>query len=387
MDKETNVEELIKRLPTGYEQASTDTKALLRKREIKSPVDLIRLVLIYLTGGYSQLEMSVIARQLGIAKISDTAFLKRFAKCKDWLSWIVSQIVPTPIIEYTSLSKFSQYQIVALDASDVTEKGRSGRTFRLHYAIDLLKMCSISYKITSQKIGETLLNFDIKKNWLILADRIYGTLTGIESCLKAEANFVLRLKYNAFKLYDEHGAEIRILDKLKYVTCDTATGIDVFVKLPTLGLTKLRLCATKIPNDKLDEVMRRNKRRYSKKQLLTSSGAMIMSGYVVVITSLPSSILAEDIVSLYRYRWQVEIYFKRLKSILDFGNVPLHREDSIHTWLTGKLLISLLIEQMISGVSFSPGDGERSEYMAGDSDYFQDAPLKPVAFEQAFDDI
>ena len=70
---------LIKRLPKGYVQACFETKALERVREIKTPLDLIRLVLIYLTGGHSQLEMSVIAKQLGIADIADIAFLK-------WLS-------------------------------------------------------------------------------------------------------------------------------------------------------------------------------------------------------------------------------------------------------------------------------------------------------------
>ena len=381
MKQKTNIEELIKRLPAGYEQSCIETKALERKREIKTPVDLIRLVLIYLTGGYSQLEMSVLARTLGIANISDVAFLKRFAKCKDWLSWMLSRIVPTPIIEYTCLSKFEQYQLVALDASDVTEKGRSGRSFRLHYAIDLQKMCSVAYKITSQKVGETLSNLDIKKNWLILADRAYGSLVGIESCLKAGANFVLRCKYNAFNLYDEHGKVIQLLDKLKDVTSETAISIDVFVKLPNLGLTKLRVCATKIPDDKLSKVAKRAKRNDSKRQRTTSSEALEMSKYVVIITALPSDILAEDIVSLYRYRWQVEIYFKRLKSILDFGNVPLHREDSIYTWLNGKLLISLLIEQMISEVSFSPYGNNSTQHLERDSNHCQTTTLQSFTFE------
>ena len=373
--QQRNVEELIKRLPSGYEQACVETKAIERKREIKNPVDLIKLVLIYLVGGYSQLEMSVLSERLGIAKISDTAFLKRFAKCRDWLTWIVSQMVPSSLIEYPPLLAFAEYQIVALDASDVTEKGRSGRRFRLHYAIDLLRFCSLSYKITSHKIGETLSNFVLKENWLILADRAYGTLTGLESCINSGANFVLRLKYNAFKLYDKHGVEIELLDALRAMTCDTTADIEVFVKLPIRGLTKMRICAAKIPNDKLDKVMKRNKRRDSKKQTKTSDNALTMSNYLVVITALPDNIPAEDIISLYRYRWQVEIYFKRLKSILDFGNVPLHREDSIHTWLNGKLLISLLIEQMISEVSFSPFDSEAQKYMERDSDHFQDATL------------
>jgi len=37
-----------------------------------------------------------------------------------------------------------------MDASDVKEKGRSGRTYRLHYAIDIMKMCGLAFKITAQ---------------------------------------------------------------------------------------------------------------------------------------------------------------------------------------------------------------------------------------------
>jgi len=349
----TNIEELIKRLPKGYEEACYETKAIERVREIKTPIDLMRLVLIYLTGGHSQLEMSVIASQLGIADIADTAFLKKFAKCRGWLEWIVSKIIPKPIVEYSCPKWFESYTITAIDASDVTEKGRSKRVFRLHYAIDIMKMRCLSFKLTAQKTGETLLNFSVQKGWLILADRIYGTLTGIEHCLKAGANFVIRLRYGAFKLYDCNGTEINLLEKLQHVTSDTAISLDVYVKLSG-GLTKLRVCATKIPNDKLEALEKRNKRKASKKQRTASIEALIMTQYVVLITALPDTIPATEITSLYRFRWQVEIYFKRLKSIIDFGNVPLRREDSIFTWLNGKLLVSILIEQMIGEVSFSP---------------------------------
>lgn len=368
-EQKANVDELIKRLPEGYEQACEDTKAIERKREIKRAVDLIKLVLLYLTGGYSQIEMSIIAQELGIANIGDTGFLKKFAKCREWLSWIVSQIIPASIIEYTIPKAFENYRIVALDASDVSEKGRSGRIFRLHYAIDLVKMCSLSYRITAQKAGETLLNFDIKKNWLVLADRIYGTLTGVEHCLKASANFILRLRHGAFKIYDKDGKELNLLDKLLNVTSDTAIDIEAYVKLTALGFTKLRVCAVKIPDDKLANIERRNKRKDSKKQRTTSIKAIEMSKYVVVITAIPNTVAASEIISLYRFRWQVEIYFKRLKSIIDFGNIPLKREDSIYTWLNGKLLISLLIEQMISEVPFSPCVSENAKYLERSENY------------------
>jgi hypothetical protein len=89
-NKTQNIESLLKRLPHGYEQACFEQGAIKRKREVKDPQSLIRLVLIYLVGGYSLLEMCVIAWELGVGKISDTAFMNKFAKCKDWLNWIAT---------------------------------------------------------------------------------------------------------------------------------------------------------------------------------------------------------------------------------------------------------------------------------------------------------
>ena len=76
--------------------------------------------------------------------------------------------------------------------------------------------------------------------------------------------------------------------------------------------------------------------------------------YTFVITSLPESISAMDVLSLYRFRWQVELYFKRLKSIMDFGELPKKRNDSIEAWLNGKLIVALLVEKLLSEVDFFP---------------------------------
>ena len=360
-----NVDELIKRLPVEYEQACYETRTIERKREIKSPADLMKLLLLYLIGGYSTIEISIIAMELGIARISDVAFIKKLSKCREWLSQIISMIIPKAVVEYTTPKSFEGYTIAALDGSNVKERGRSGRLYRLHYAIDLFRLTALSFKITGQEVGETLLNFDIKKKWLVLADRIYGSLTGINYCLNAGANFIVRLRFGAFKLYGADGKEFHTLQWLREINDSSAADVEVYVKLPDLGLTKLRLCACKIPADMLEKVARKNKRKDSKKQIKTSLNAKFMSQFVVVITALPETITADEIISMYRFRWQVEIYFKRLKSIIDFGSVPLKTEDSTHAWLTGKLMVSLLIEQMIAEVPFSPNISKITEYMEG----------------------
>lgn len=48
----------------------------------------------------------------------------------------------------------------------------------------------------------------------------------------------------------------------------------------------------------------------------------------------------------YRLRWQIELTFKRLKSITQLGHVPKYDGKSSRAWLYGKLLIALLIQKI-----------------------------------------
>ena len=96
------------------------------------------------------------------------------------------------------------------------------------------------------------------------------------------------------------------------------------------------------------------KRKESKKQTTISPSAYKFNEYIVMATSLDSSISYKEIIELYRFRWQVELYFKRLKSILGYGE--------------GKLMIALLIESIIGNADFSPFDDYYEEYMERDED-------------------
>jgi hypothetical protein len=76
--------------------------------------------------------------------------------------------------------------------------------------------------------------------------------------------------------------------------------------------------------------------------------------YVVVVTPLPDSVTADEVLETYRRRWQVGIRFKRLKSILDFGDLPKKNPAASEAWLNGKITAALLIEAFIAKASFSP---------------------------------
>jgi len=83
----------------------------------------------------------------------------------------------------------------------------------------------------------------------------------------------------------------------------------------------------------------------------------VPGGYFFVWTDVPAEVLdATSVLAWYRSRWQIELDFKRMKSILGLGDLPKRREDSCRAWLHGKLLVALLLERLLDRVEhFSPG--------------------------------
>jgi hypothetical protein len=72
------------------------------------------------------------------------------------------------------------------------------------------------------------------------------------------------------------------------------------------------------------------------------------------VTTL-SELSAAAIMEFYRQRWQVELAFKRLKSLLHLGHLKKYDKDGARAWLQGKLLVACLIEKLIlTGERFSP---------------------------------
>ena len=135
-----NTDDLVKLPPSDYEQACFDKNAITRKRTIKNPLDLLRLVLFYLSGDKSLIDVSQFALMSGIGKISDVGFMKRFVKCKGWIVWLTQHILPNPVIQYKKPGWLEPYQALAIDASDVIEKGAVKKIWCLHYAVDIFSL-------------------------------------------------------------------------------------------------------------------------------------------------------------------------------------------------------------------------------------------------------
>ena len=107
--------------------------------------------------------------------------------------------------------------------------------------------------------------------------------------------------------------------------------------------------ATKRTQRKLEKEARKKKRTVKAQ---TMEGA----GYTLVLTTVKEEELsAWKVMQLYRARWQVELAFKRLKSLMKLGEVPTRNDKTSRAWLQAKLLLALLTEGLLEAARiFSP---------------------------------
>ena len=80
------------------------------------------------------------------------------------------------------------------------------------------------------------------------------------------------------------------------------------------------------------------------------------AAYVMVFTTLPrKEFSADEVLEWYRVRWQIELVFKRMKSLAALGQLPKHDDRSSRAWLYGKLLVALLGQKLMRlGRDISP---------------------------------
>lgn len=77
----------------------------------------------------------------------------------------------------------------------------------------------------------------------------------------------------------------------------------------------------------------------------TRPGTLEFAKYVLVFTTNFRCSTAQ-VLEFYRMRWQIELMFKRLKSLVQLGPVPKHDDCSSRPWVYGKLLVALVTEKL-----------------------------------------
>jgi hypothetical protein len=188
-----------------------------------------------------------------------------------------------------------------------------------------------------------------------LGDRTYGNPPGIDHIVGHGGSVLVRVNQKSLPLFDARGRRFPLVARLRALHVGEAGEWSAWVHAKDRGIPG-RLVAVKRGRQAARCARRRLHRKAQRKQRRPSKQARFLAGYIFVWTTIPAGVLdSAQVLELYRARWQIELAFKRMKSILGLGQLPKLSEASARAWIHGKLFIALLIERLLDAAEhFSP---------------------------------
>lgn len=348
-------EAVITMLPAQWEAKAAELGAVRRLRGFGSVASLLRVLLIHLADGCSLRETAVRARAGGLAAVSDVALLKRLRGCGAWFEWMVRETASEMAMPLATRALLPDRRIRLIDGSSVCEPGATGSTWRLHYALNLQTLGCDEVHVTEAGVGERLELFDIRRGDVIMADRGFARAAGLRWTIRQGADVVLRTSLRNVPLQSRRGRPLPALRLLRKLNVGQAGEWPATLR-DEKGQERIdvRVCAYRKTAAQTLAAQHAIEQEARKKGRSVKPETLEAAGYVIVLTTLaqPS---AAAIMELYRRRWQIELAFKRLKSLLQLGHLKKFDKDGARAWLQGKLLVALLIEKLIlTAERFSP---------------------------------
>lgn len=321
--------------------------AFLRARRLRSAADVLRLALMYGPGGHSLRSLAAMAAAQGVADVSDVAILDRLRHSADWLQFLCAQSLAR-VAEVSAVPTTGR-AIRIVDSSRI--EGPGGRTWRLHVCYDAGLARMVDAAITTTREGERLDRLAVTPGEIRLADRGFPQPDGIQKSLAAGADVLVRLTWNSLRMTDADGQP---LDWLGLFQAASARG---FLDLPVrvhkargpFQPLDLRLAIIRKPPAAGTRARAKARRASRKNQRRTDPRTLAGADHLILLTSLtPEEFPIEKLGALYRLRWQIELAFKRLKSILRIDRLPARAPDLARAWLNAHLLFALLLDETIA---------------------------------------
>jgi IS4 transposase len=343
------------RLGSGpeLERSARESGALVRRREIRDAGALLRLCLSY-GCGLSLREASAWAELNGIATFSDVAVLKRLRRSADWLGRLAGAVVAERLPQAGEARP-----IRLVDASMV--RAPDGALWRLHVAYDLAERRFTHVELTDHKGAERLERAPVAVGEIRIGDRCYARPEGVREFCAAGGDFLVRIGWKSLFLRRPDGSRLDLRGVLEDFSQQGPVEMPVHIlngRKRSLPAIPARLIIIRKAAEAAEHSRKRARKasRYAQPQQATLRAA----DFTMLVTSLdPTTYPTDEVTALYRLRWQVELAFKRLKSLLDFSKLPARDVDLAPTWLFAKLLMALLVEDLDQELLDSPPCAER----------------------------
>ena len=340
----------LERWPDGIdlEALARQTKAFQRPRGVRSGTDLLRLALAWACGGHSMRHVAAWAGEHGIATLTDEALIQRLHRTVPFLQALCGEL-----LGQVGERPFWHGRSVRLaDGSSLSQQASKGTDWRIHGVFDLALGRFSHLEITDRHGGEALDRGQPAAGEIRIADRGYANAQAWQRFLSARderTDFIVRMRWNTIASIDEKDASFDLIDWLKTRPADSEIH-EIGVRARSgkhQTPIPIRLIARRKTPEAIEKAHKDLRRLASRKQHETDPRSFVAAEYVILATSLASGgYPADEVLAVYRLRWQIELAFKRLKSLIRIDEIRTRTEAGTRCWLYAHLIVALLTDDM-----------------------------------------
>jgi hypothetical protein len=329
------------------EETARASGALLRRRQVKSASDLLRLALAYGPGGQSLREAAAWAALQGIANLAHNALMKRLRGGADWLAEIAGGLLAARVS--ANNGKLAERPIRIMDGSVIATPGQA-TNWRLHAVYDLGSQRFSHLELTDIHGGEALERAAVVPGEIRIGDRGLTHPEGLKHQIEGGGDFVVRVGMRSLRLTRQDGQQFDLAAILAESERSGQADLPVLIgngQKPQWSPLPARLVVIRKPPEAAansrEKALRESQRGGHKNDPLSLAAA----GHLMLITSLAADVATPDqLGALYRLRWQIELAFKRLKSLLHIDRLPAKDPDLVRAFLYAHLIAALLVEDL-----------------------------------------
>src|SRR5215510_9454591 len=140
-------DQILQRLPVGWQELMLELKAFSYGKKIKTPEELLRVVLLYCGLDQSLREVAGTVTLSADEPISDEAVRKRLAHCAEFLEALVKELLHLQALPRLPCG----WSIVVVDGTVISAPGSSEAECRIHLCIDLLSLHFVDLQVSDAK--------------------------------------------------------------------------------------------------------------------------------------------------------------------------------------------------------------------------------------------
>jgi len=350
VDLDRDFEFLVSFLPEDWEQKARELGALRRCRKVPDARVLLRVLLIHLAEGCSLRETAVRARLGQIVDLSAVTVKNRLECAGEWFRWMSTALMSEWVTRQPQGVFTNPWNVRVVDGTQVKEPGPTGSLWRIHYSIGLPSLCCTEVHVTGSEgegTGESFCRFAVHAGDLLIGDRGYGMAAGIAHVVNNGGDVLTRFGWNNLPLWADSRQRFDLFAHLRTLRGTALGDWPAYIK-DGEKLIAGRVCALKRSAPATEDAQRRALRSAQKHSAQAVPETLEAAGYVFVFTTAPAHLLSPmQALEFYRGRWQVELVFKRLKSILGLNHLRKDEDKPATSWIHGKLLVAFLMEALL----------------------------------------